>query len=41
MTAVTYEVTGRIARLTLNRPKRGNGITRGLVTRAGTVRRAC
>ncbi len=32
MTAVTYEVTGRIARLTLNRPERGNGITRGLVT---------
>jgi len=24
---VTYEVTGRIARLTLNRPARGNGIT--------------
>jgi enoyl-CoA hydratase len=32
MTAVTFEVTGRVARLTLNRPKRGNGITRGLVT---------
>jgi enoyl-CoA hydratase/carnithine racemase len=30
--AVTYEVTGRIARLTLNRPERGNGITRRLVT---------
>ncbi len=25
--AVTYEVTGRIARITLNRPARGNGIT--------------
>ena len=24
---VTYEVTGRIARITLNRPERGNGIT--------------
>jgi enoyl-CoA hydratase len=24
---MTYEVTGRIARITLNRPKRGNGIT--------------
>ncbi len=32
MTPVTYEVTGRVARLTLNRPERGNGITRGLVT---------
>jgi enoyl-CoA hydratase/carnithine racemase len=32
MTPVTYEVTGRVARLTLNRPARGNGITRGLVT---------
>jgi enoyl-CoA hydratase len=30
--AVTYEVTGRIARLRLNRPERGNGITRRLVT---------
>jgi enoyl-CoA hydratase len=30
--AVTYEVTGRVARLTLNRPERGNGITRRLVT---------
>jgi len=29
---MTYEVTGRIARITLNRPERGNGITRGLVT---------
>jgi enoyl-CoA hydratase len=32
MSAVTYEVTGRVARLTLNRPERGNGITRRLVT---------
>jgi enoyl-CoA hydratase len=29
---MTYEVTGRVARITLNRPERGNGITRGLVT---------
>jgi enoyl-CoA hydratase len=28
---VTYEITGRIARITLNRPDRGNGITRRLV----------
>lgn len=32
MSAVTFEVTGRVARLTLNRPERGNGITRSLVT---------
>jgi len=32
MSAVEYEVAGRVARLTLNRPERGNGITRGLVT---------
>lgn len=32
MSAVEYEVDGRVARLTLNRPERGNGITRGLVT---------
>jgi len=31
-TALTYEVTGRIARITLNRPERGNGITRRLVS---------
>ena len=24
---LTYEATGRIARITLNRPERGNGIT--------------
>ncbi len=29
--AVRYEVTGRVARLTLDRPERGNGITMGLV----------
>jgi enoyl-CoA hydratase len=27
METLTYEVTGRIARITLNRPERGNGIT--------------
>ena len=32
MSAITYEVTGRVARLTLDRPRRGNGITRGLLT---------
>jgi enoyl-CoA hydratase len=32
MSVVRYEVTGRIARLTLDRPGRGNGITRELVT---------
>jgi enoyl-CoA hydratase len=32
MTEVTYEVAERIARITLNRPQRGNGITRGLLT---------
>jgi enoyl-CoA hydratase len=31
MSVVRYEVTGRIARLTLDRPGRGNGITRQLV----------
>ena len=29
-TALTYDVTGHIARITLNRPERGNGITRRL-----------
>jgi enoyl-CoA hydratase len=29
---MTYEVTDRIARITLDRPERGNGITRRLVT---------
>jgi enoyl-CoA hydratase len=32
VSAIEYEVTGRVARITLNRPARGNGITRGLVT---------
>jgi enoyl-CoA hydratase len=32
LTSMTYEVTGRIARITLDRPERGNGITRGLLT---------
>jgi enoyl-CoA hydratase len=31
MSAVDYEVTGRVGRLTLNRPERGNGITRELL----------
>jgi enoyl-CoA hydratase len=30
--SIVYETTGRIARITLNRPERGNGITRGLVS---------
>jgi enoyl-CoA hydratase len=29
---VLYEATGRVARLTLNRPERGNGLTRRLLT---------
>ncbi len=29
---MTYAVTGRVARITLNRPERGNGITRRLVS---------
>ncbi len=32
MTAVTYEPGERVARLVLNRPERGNGITRALVS---------
>ena len=32
---VLYEVSDRVARITLNRPERGNGITPGLV--AGLV----
>jgi enoyl-CoA hydratase len=31
MNSIAYEVTGRVARLTLDRPDRGNGITRQLV----------
>src|SRR5687767_9305423 len=30
LSTLTYEVTGRIARITLNRPERGNGITLAL-----------
>ncbi len=30
--SIAYEVTGRIARITLDRPERGNGITRGLLS---------
>jgi enoyl-CoA hydratase len=29
---MTYAVSGRVARIALNRPERGNGITRGLVS---------
>jgi enoyl-CoA hydratase len=29
---MTYAVTGRVGRITLDRPERGNGITRGLVS---------
>jgi enoyl-CoA hydratase/carnithine racemase len=32
MSAVLYDVDGRVARLTLNRPERGNGINRALVS---------
>jgi enoyl-CoA hydratase len=32
MATVEYEVSDRVARLTLNRPERGNGLTRALVT---------
>jgi enoyl-CoA hydratase len=32
MNAVQYAVDGRVARLTLNRPERGNGITRGMLS---------
>ena len=39
--AVLYETDGRIARITLNRPERGNGITRELVEQlAHSVERA-
>ncbi|MDQ5832452.1 MAG: enoyl-CoA hydratase, partial [Actinomycetota bacterium] len=27
MNTLTYDIDGRIARITLNRPERGNGIT--------------
>ena len=32
MSAVEYTVDGRVARITLNRPERGNGITRAMLT---------
>ncbi len=32
MSAIAYEVTGRVARITLARPERGNGLNRGLLT---------
>ncbi len=32
LTTMTYEVTGRVARITLDRPERGNGITLRLAT---------
>ena len=41
MAAVEYEVTGRVARLVLNRPERGNGITPALISElAACVERA-
>ena len=41
MTDVLYEVTDRVARITLNRPERGNGITRQLLDELGeSVERA-
>ena len=42
LTTLTYEVTGRIARITLNRPARGNGITMDMPRElAACVERAC
>jgi enoyl-CoA hydratase len=32
MSTIVYEVAGRVARITLDRPERGNGINRGLVS---------
>jgi enoyl-CoA hydratase len=41
MQTMTYEVDERIARITLNRPERGNGLTRGLIDElAACVERA-
>jgi len=41
MSGIDYEVTGAVARLTLNRPERGNGLNRAVVTElAGLVERA-
>jgi enoyl-CoA hydratase len=40
-TTMTYEVTGRVARVTLNRPERGNGLTPTLIAElAACVERA-
>jgi enoyl-CoA hydratase len=42
MNTMTYEVTGRIARITLNRPERGNGITMEMPRElAACVEEAC
>src|SRR5262245_41890130 len=42
MNTMTFEVTGRIARITLNRPERGNGITLEMPRElAACVERAC
>jgi enoyl-CoA hydratase len=35
-TTMTYEVAGRVARITLNRPERGNGLTRTLIEELAT-----
>jgi enoyl-CoA hydratase len=41
MQTITYEVDDRVARITLNRPERGNGLTRGLIDElAACVERA-
>ncbi len=41
LATMTYEVTGRVARITLDRPERGNGITRRMVSELeGCVERA-
>jgi enoyl-CoA hydratase len=41
MQTITYQVDERIARITLNRPERGNGLTRGLIDElAACVERA-
>jgi enoyl-CoA hydratase len=36
LTTLTYETTGRIARITLNRPARGNGITAAMIAELAT-----
>jgi enoyl-CoA hydratase len=41
MQTITYEAADRVARITLNRPQRGNGLTRGLIDElAACVERA-